>query len=180
WAVVGGVYVGWDGARGGAAGGGGVLVATSKDSGVSFSIVRADDPHGPGRAIGAVPFTGPNGELYVAWNDFAANTIAFSRSFDGGATLTPQSVIAPQTIPLDSGTPAEFARRALVSPACDTDRSTGPHRGRLYCSWMDAGAQGTDIFLSISDDAGSTWSAPRPVGDRLRFPVDRFNHWLAV
>src|SRR5262249_57534907 len=127
WAVVGGVYVGWDGARGGAAGGGGVLVATSSDGGKSFGIVRADDPHGPGRAIGAVPFTGPNGELYVAWNDFAANTIAFSRSFDGGATFGPPSVISPKTIPFDIGIPAEFSRRALVYPACDADRSSGPH-----------------------------------------------------
>ena len=34
-----------------------------------------------------MPFTGPNGELYVAWNDYAANTIAFNRSFDGGLTF---------------------------------------------------------------------------------------------
>jgi len=174
------VYIAWDAASGGSATGGGVLVATSKDGGGSFSLVRADDPQGPGRAIGAVPFTGPNGELYVAWNDYAANTIAFSRSYDGGASFTSQSVISPKSIPFDAGIPAEFYRRALVYPACDADRSSGAHRGRLYCSWMDAGAQGTDIFLSTSDDGGSTWSAARPVGDRLSFPVDRFNHWLAV
>jgi len=80
------VYLAWDAASGGSATGGGVLVATSKDTGASFSTVRADDPNGPGRAIGAVPFTGPNGELYVAWNDFHANTIAFS-----GTTAVPPS-----------------------------------------------------------------------------------------
>ena len=174
------VYIAWDAASGGSATGGGVLVATSSDGGKTFGIVRVDDPHGPGRAIGAVPFTGPNGELYVAWNDFAANTIAFSRSFDGGASFGGRTVIAPKTIPFDIGIPAEFSRRALVYPACDADRSTGPHRGRLYCSWMDAGERGTDIFLSTSDDRGSSWSSPRPVGDRLGFAVDRFNHWLAV
>ncbi|HET9157398.1 MAG TPA: sialidase family protein, partial [Myxococcaceae bacterium] len=60
------------------------------------------------------------------------------------------------------------------------DRSGGKHNGRLYCSWLDAGAEGTDIFLSTSDDSGATWSAAKPVGDRLGFPVDRFDHWLAV
>jgi hypothetical protein len=174
------VYIAWDAASGGSATGGGVLVATSSDGGKSFSIVRADNPQGPGRAIGAVPFTGPNGELYVSWNDHAANTIAFARSFDGGASFGGRTVIAPKTIAFDIAIPAEFSRRALVYPACDADRSTGPHRGRLYCSWMDAGERGTDIFLSTSDDGGSSWSSPRPVGDRLGFAVDRFNHWLAV
>jgi hypothetical protein len=174
------VYLAWDAASGGSATGGGVLVATSKDAGASFTIVRADDPQGPGRAIGAVPFVGPDGGLNVAWNDYRANTIAFSRSTNGGATFRPQSVIAAKTIAFDAGIPAESFRRALVYPACDADRTSGPHRGRLYCSWMDVGTMGTDIFLATSDDAGATWSKPRAVGDRLPFAVDRFNHWLSV
>jgi len=38
----------------------------------------------------------------------------------------------------------------------------------------------TDIFLSFSDDKGSTWSQPESVADQLGFPIDRFNHWLSV
>jgi hypothetical protein len=174
------VYLAWDAASGGSATGGGVLVATSKDTGASFSIVRADDPHGPGRAIGAVPFTGPKGELYVAWNDYRANTIAFSASHDGGSTFVVHSVVSGKSLAFDVGIPAEFSRRALVYPACDVDRTGGAHRGRLYCSWMDVGAMGTGIFLSTSDNGGVNWSVPRPVGDRLAYPVDRFNQWLAV
>ena len=174
------VYIAWDAASGGSATGGGVLVATSSDAGASFSIVRADDPHGPGRAIGAVPFVGPNGELYVAWNDYSGNTIAFSSSVDGGGSFSAQSVISAKTIPFEAGIPAEFSRKALVYPACDADRSRGGHRGRLYCSWMDVGVMGTDIFLATSDDGGTSWSQARPVGDRLPYAVDRFNHWLAV
>jgi hypothetical protein len=159
------VYLAWDAASGGSATGGGVLVATSKDAGATFSIVRADDPRGPGRAIGAVPFTGPNGELYVAWNDYRANTIAFSASLDGGATFAPQSIISSKTLPFDAGIPAEFNRRALVYPACDADRTGGVHGGRLYCSWMDVGTMGTEIFLATSGDGGATWSVPHAVGD---------------
>jgi hypothetical protein len=174
------VYLAWDAASGGSATGGGVLVATSSDGGAHFATARADDPHGPGRAIGAVPFTGSNGELYLAWNDYAANTIAFASSLDGGASFSRQSVISAKSIAFDAGIPAEFSRRALVYPACDADRSDGARRGRLYCAWMDAGALGTQILLSSSDDRGVTWSAPKPVGDRLNFAVDRFNQWLSV
>jgi hypothetical protein len=38
----------------------------------------------------------------------------------------------------------------------------------------------TDIFVSFSDDRGSTWTAPHSVTDQFTQPVDRFNQWLAV
>ena len=173
------VYIAWDAAAGGSSGGG-VRFARSTDHGATFTTVRVDDPRGPGRAIGADPFVGPNGEVYVAWNDFAANTIAFNRSFDGGATWGAPHAIAAKRLPFDIAIPAEFSRGALVYPACDADRSAGPHRGRLHCSWMDLAASGnTDIFASFSDDGGATWSPAVAVTDHLP-GVDRFNHWLSV
>ena len=174
------VYIAWDAASGGSTGGG-IRVASSSDHGATFTITRADNPSGPGRSIGASPAVGPNGELYVAWNDFRANVIAFNRSFDGGETWDQQRTISTKTIPFDIGIPAESFRRALVYPVLDVDRSSGPHRGRLYCSWMDLTAVGTtDIFLSFSDDGGTTWSAAQVVADQLSIPVDRFNHWMSV
>src|SRR5438067_5196164 len=87
------VYVAWDAAVGGSTGGG-IRVATSTDHGASFSVTRADDPSGPGRSIGASPAVGPNGEVYVAWNDYVANAIAFNRSFDGGKTWDAQNIVS--------------------------------------------------------------------------------------
>jgi hypothetical protein len=173
------VYAAWDAAVGGSTGGG-VRLARSTEHGATFTTVRVDDPSGPGRAIGAIPFVGPNGEVYVAWNDYAANTIAVNRSMDGGVTWGTPRVVASKSLSFDIAIPAEFNRGALVYPACDTDRSTGPHRGRLYCSWMDLTAAGnTDIFSSYSDDGGTTWSARAAATDRLP-NVDRFNHWMSV
>jgi hypothetical protein len=174
------VYIAWDAASGGSSGGG-VRAATSSDHGASFNSVRIDDPNGPGRSIGASPFVGPDGTVYVAWNDFAANVIAFARSADGGATWQRPNIVSTKNAVFDLGIPAEEFRRALVYPSCDSDRSSGPHRGRIFCSWMDLTAAGvTDILLAFSDDKGSTWSRPAPVTDQLSFPVDRFNHWMAV
>ena len=63
----------------------------------------------------------------------------------------------------------------------DVDRSDGPFRGRLYCSWIDRTSAGTtDIFLSYSDDQGTSWSTPHTVADVLTVAVDRFNHWMSV
>ena len=174
------IYVAWDAASGGSTGGG-IRVARSSDHGATFTVNRADDPSGPGRAIGAVPFVGTNGELYVAWNDYAANTIAFNRSMDGGATWDKQSVVASKRLPFDIAIPAESFRGALVYPACDVDRSAGAHRGRLVCSWMDLAGNGTtDIYVSYSDDKGSTWSLPHTATDSLAFAVDRFYNWISI
>src|SRR5256712_1080863 len=173
------VYIAWDAAFGGSTGGG-IRVGRSTDHGASFAVTRADNPSGPGNSIGAVPFVGPDGTLFVAWNDFSANVIAFNRSFDGGVTWDAQRTIAPKVIPFDIGIPAEAVRRALVYPACDTDRSKGAHRGRLYCAWMDLNATGNTVILSaFSDNAGSSWSAPASVGHQVP-GTDRFNQWLSV
>src|SRR2546423_10373174 len=174
------VYVAWDAASGGSIGGG-VRVATSSDHGASFSTTRADDPSGPGRSIGASPSVGPNGELYVAWNDYAANAIVFNRSFDGGRSWAVPTTVSAKILPFDIAIPAESFRGALVYPSLGVDVSSGPHRGRIYCSWMDLTPQNvTDIFISYSDNNGGTWSAPMPIADQSSTAVDRFNHWLSI
>jgi hypothetical protein len=175
------VYIAWDAASGGSATGGGVRLARSTDHGATFTTVRVDDPSGPGRSIGAVPFVGPNGEVYAAWNDYGANAIVFNSSFDGGATWGTPRTVAGKTAPFQINVPAEFNRGALVYPACDADRSTGRRRGRLACSWMDLTPAGTsDVFLSFSDDQGATWSRPARVADAPAAGSDRFNQWLSV
>ncbi len=174
------VYIAWDAASGGTIGGG-IRVGASSDHGATFAITRADDPSGPGKSIGAQPFVGPNGELYVAWNDYHANAIVFNRSFDGGKTWGVAHNIASKSLAFDLGLPAEFSRGALVYPSCDTDRSSGLHRGRLICSWMDQTANGTtDIFAAYSDNQGATWSQPQTITDRLSTAVDRFYNWLST
>ncbi len=174
------VYIAWDAAIGGSSSGG-IRLARSTDGGATFTSTRIDNAKGQGLGIGAVPFVGTDGELYVAWNDYGSNAIAFNRSFDGGATWDRQRVVSGKTIPFDIDIPAESIRGALVYPACDVDRSSGAHRGRLVCSWMDLVANGTtDIFTSFSDDQGTNWSLPRPATDPLAFAVDRFNQWLSI
>jgi len=174
------VYIAWDAASGGATGGG-IRVARSTDLGLTFSVAAAAFTKNPGQSSGAVPHAGPDGALYVAWNDYHANTIEVNRSFDGGRTWDLQRTVAPKTLPFDLGIPAESFRGALVYPACDADRSKGPHRGRLYCTWMDLTPAGTtDIFISWSDDGAATWSAPKPVAESPPKLVDRFDHWMSV
>ncbi len=119
--------------------------------------------------------------IYVAWDAASGGSsqggIRLARSSDHGTTFSVTRADNP------SGPSQGIGADPFVGPypACDADRSSGLHRGRLYCSWMDLTPRGnTDIFLSFSDDQGTTWSAPRAVTDQFGSPVDRFNQWLSV
>ncbi len=181
------VYVAWDTVEGVA--NGIVNFARSTDHGVTFSVQRIDDPQsGSGvNEIAAVPAVGPNGEVYVAWLDILNTRLQIDRSFDGGVTFGRDHTISQMIIPFDTGIPAIKVRRALVYPSIDVDRSTGPHRGRLYCAWTDQADQTrpfidgaeTDIFFAFSDDHGLHWSAPVRVADDT-VHADQFYQWLSV
>ena len=181
------VYVAWDTTQG--AGTSRLNLARSTDRGVTFTVQRIDDTNSRNGAaeIGADPAVGPSGEVYVAWLDVTHSTLKVDRSFDGGVTFGRDSRIAPMVISFDTGIPSIKVRRALVYPSIDVDRSSGPHRGRVYCAWTDQADQTqpfidgaeTDIFLAFSDDGGLQWSAPIRVADDV-VDADQFYQWLAV
>jgi len=178
------IYVAWDNSNGSSSSGNNLLVSHSTDGGVTFSapVIASATGGAPKSVIGADPFVGPDGTLYVAWHDVQNNLIAQSRSTDGGQTFGPTRTVAPTQVAFDVGIPAMNTRRALVYPACGADTSTSANRGTLYCSWMDETAtNGTDIFVAHSTDGGGTWSAPvRANDDPTGVANDQFNQWLAV
>jgi hypothetical protein len=181
------VYVAWDNASnnaGKSSANNALLFARSTDGGLTFSSPIAVNTltGGSSSVIGADPFVGPNGEVYVAWHDVQNNVLLVNSSFDGGVTFGQPQVIAPTVVAFDDAIPAMASRRALLYPACDADRSAGANRGTLYCSWMDETASnGTDIFVARSVDRGASWSSPLRVNDDpTGVRKDQFNQWLSV
>ncbi len=169
------VYVAWDAAGGPT----GMLVSASSDHGVTFSTPVSA---GPPKGIGADPFVGPDGTLYVAWQDWHDSLELVSRSTDGGATFGAPVTIAPTMASFDVGIPAMAVRRALIYPACGADTSSAPNHGTLVCSWTDeTPSNGMDAFAAHSTDGGVSWSTPARVNDDSRGVAnDQFNQWLAV
>src|SRR5215467_2513540 len=181
------VYAAWDNAslnNGKSSANDVILVSRSTDAGRTFSapVAASGTGSGPRAVIGADPFVAPDGTLHVAWHDITGNQIAEASSADGGQSFGPTHTIAPTQVPFDLAIPAQDVRGALVYPACGADDSFGPHRGTLYCSWMDETASnGTDVFLSRSADGGVSWSPPLRVNDDpAGVANDQFNQWLAV
>jgi hypothetical protein len=180
------IYVAWDTTNGtqGKPSTTGVVVSHSTDRGVSFSppVFASDTNGGPHFGIGADPFVAADGAVHVAWHD-QSNAIVESSSTDGGNSFGATHLIASTIVPLDVAAPAESTRRVLVYPSCDSDRSTGPNRGALYCVWEDetTTGDGLDVFSSRSTDGGVSWSAPLRVNDDAHgLENDQFYQWLSI
>jgi hypothetical protein len=128
---------------------------------------------------GAVLATGPNGEVYCAWEESRAESVQsiqrIARSDDGGATfaLANASIDAMNNIGnVDLGV-LHGGFRINEFPDLAIDRSSGA----LYLVYSGAptpwpgdidaanGADRSDIFLVRSSDRGATWSAPLRVND---------------
>jgi hypothetical protein len=161
----------------------GVKLSRSTDGGVAFSAPVDVSPTGGGQrfGIGADPFVSPDGTVHVAWNDLSRN-IEEASSTDGGASFGPPHVISPTATFIATVIPAQNSRGVLIYPACGADSSSGPHRGTLYCSWVDRnGSSGLDVFVSRSTNGGSTWSSPVIVNDDAAgVSNDQFFQWLSV
>ena len=172
------VYVAWDNAsnkQGKSSNNDVVLLSRSSDHGVTFSTPVQVSPSQGGQAgvIGADPFVGLNGTLFVAWTDGINPAIRVATSTDGGQSFGPAHLIANTLAVVQTTPPAQALRGALIYPACAADST-----GLLYCSWTDANAAGfTRLFESRSHN-GATWSAPRAIDDATA--NDQFNQWLTV
>lgn len=81
-------------------------------------------------------------------------------SVDGGATFGPPVTVVEQLV-----APARIIVNLAPAPAFSRDPSLD---GRLYATWDAGRGDGRDVFLSRSDDAGTTWSAPVAVAPRPR------------
>ena len=173
------IYVGFDHTGGNKRNA--VFVSSSTDGGLSFSapVQASATTNGNNGGIGANPFVSPNGDVHVAWQDYANSAVRTSTSTDGGTTWGPSLTIAPTAAPFALSLPSIASRGARLTPSCDSDISGGPDRGTLYCSWFDGTlSAGTNVFVSHSSDDGTTWSRPVRVNDVAA--GDQYYQWLAV
>ena len=81
-------------------------------------------------------------------------------SVDGGGTFGPAVAVADDLVP-----PARIIVNLAPAPSFAADPSQD---GRLYAVWDAGRGDGRDVFLSRSDDAGTTWSPPVAVAAEVR------------
>jgi len=132
---------------------------------------------------GAVPCTGPNGEIYVGWaGPKIRNTqfgIFFNKSTDAGNTwLSTPIYVANQPGGWDYMIAGLQRSNGMPITCCDISNS--PNRGNVYICWSDsAGANDHDIKFVKSTNGGTNWSSPLRVNNDAA-GKEQFMPWMTV
>lgn len=169
-----------------------IVISKSTDSGESWSKPIPISPRKTGSSEDTTygqsfPLcaTGPNGEVYVVWNDGIVHGVGFSKSLDGGAIFSSPKIIKSYNI---FGTTKYIESqggyrhtvkgkvRAEAYPVIQCDITGGPRNGNIYLTW--AADSIPNIYFSYSEDKGETWSTPIIVHSVTT--NDQFWQWLAI
>jgi hypothetical protein len=170
-----------------------VLTAHRRPGDAGFSepktISHSGDMRGPSIT------TGPNGELYAAWEGIGnPRVVLFNASTDGGNTFLPTEVAPGRDFRMHDyvGAVAEGNIPGLIIrpvsrmnsfPVIDVDRSNGPNRGTIYVVWAEStNGIDSDIFLKrLTPPNGGRPEVSPPVRVNNDGPgAHQFFPWVSV
>jgi hypothetical protein len=139
-----------------------VRVVFSDDGGKTWSKERqlsAAQNKGHGGRQGSTVRTGPDGTVYVVWEDSDVNGFkqVVAVSHDGGVSFSRPIDIARVNDIQDPIPGANFRDDSF--PSLAVDQGTGA----VYVDWADLRGGAGRIVVSKSGDQGSTWSSPAVV-----------------
>jgi len=143
----------------------------STDGGVTFSPVI--NMSGPGGYLhqGVNLAVNKNNDVVAAYTYYPTSTltssnIAFTKSTNGGVSFTTPVFVASAIRDIRGNlTKGGNTIRVNSFPQIATDNSNGPLSGRIYVTWAARPnvGQAPDVYLSWSDDYGTTWSPAKRV-----------------
>ncbi len=145
-----------------------IVFSRSVDAGVTFSepvVINDDSISDRDFAIFADPGIGPEGIMYVCWNDLNTNEIRVDHSFDNGRTWGIDVIVERETIPFRTRIIPQPNRGVFAGPVLDVDRSGGVHNGRVYIAYCHGTIDDTDVLVRYSDDSANTFSSAVRVND---------------
>ena len=133
------------------------VVTYSADGGLSFTAGKQLSPAGSdvtknGRQGSAVR-SGPDGSVYVAWEELNAQVVAISR--DGGNKWSRPITIGTVADLEDPIPGANFRTDSFLKLAADPSVGSS----KLYAAWVNRTANGGRVVVSTSSDKGQTWGA---------------------
>jgi hypothetical protein len=159
------VYVGYDDANAGNS----AFVMYSRNGQTGWTkSPKINDTAG---AIGVNVAVAPDGSITASWLDWANSKIWVDRSTNGGVAWSTDHLVHQMVmntggffIPL----PPTPHRGIVAMPFTDASPVGTPHAGRVYVSYEDRKAGGgtdTNVYVTSSDNGGTTWSTPAQVND---------------
>lgn len=116
------------------------------------------------------PVVGPDGTIYVIFEDYTAGIYYLTKSSDYGATWTQPSVVTNFQAPPTLNGNLRMGPLVVGSPAVGPD-------GTLYLAWSNQNDD-SDAMFTRSTDGGASWS--QPVSLATDTQGDQFMPWLAT
>lgn len=168
-----------------------IVISYSSDRGDTWSVpipispsksgTSEDTTFGQSFPLAAV---GPNGEVYVVWNDGTESAIGFAKSTDGANTFSnPRHIVKYNPFGKTKYITNQGYRhtvkgavRAEAYPSLVCDYTSGTQSGYLYLCWSADNIP--NVYFSRSTDGGETWSPPIIVHSDTT--NDQFWHWIAL
>lgn len=133
-----------------------IVFMRSTDQGASWgSQITLSSPAGAGRVQGSRPVVGPDGEVYVVWQEIGppaargADFFRIRKSTDLGRTFGPEVTVTSLFDDFGSGAPGFNRAIGVTLPSIAVDRSDGPRRGRVYVAWNES----LNYYDSIPDES---------------------------
>jgi hypothetical protein len=141
-----------------------IWMKSSSDNGATWSgIIQLDDSiaAGSNSKSMAVPAVGADGTLYAAYFSYNPSQSLFVRSVllrsaDGGNTFTPYIIENLTGASAISDSLYQFSYTLSANPASSSN---------LVFTWTDGRYGDADILASVSNNSGTSWSAPVRVND---------------
>ncbi|HUP86417.1 MAG TPA: sialidase family protein [Acidimicrobiales bacterium] len=135
-----------------------VMVTVSKDGGSTFSAPKQVSPAGNnstgnGRQ-GSMARSGPDGTVYVAWEQGFQQVVAVSS--DGGSRWTRPLVIGPVVDIPDPLPGSNFRTDSFLSIAADPR----PGSTTVWAAWVNQTPAGARVVVTRSTSRAAGWSAP--------------------
>jgi hypothetical protein len=152
-----------------------ILLSYSDDGGATWNGPHAVTTPTLNRDQGSVPAVGPNGEVYVAFENYntlgSTNQIMVATSLDGGNTFSP-----PVKVDDVFDIPVRLKNSAFRINSFPSIAACGS--GLVHVVWGDYRSGNADVLLSNSADGGQTWDSPIIVNSD-QTTADQFFPWIA-
>ncbi|MBI5765030.1 MAG: hypothetical protein HZA51_16060 [Planctomycetes bacterium] len=179
-------------------------LAASLDGGATWptnTTVNDDATSGSSFSTFGMPAVGPNGRLYVVWDDESAqpasSTVKIDVSTDAGVTFGTDQTVGTTTVARGNAngfTPSGSTRYhikpqpdrgILTVPSIAVDRSGGIFNGRIYVTYtirgVNGGTDNTDVVCAYSSNInGATNSWNRVTINNDATTRSQFLPWVTV
>ncbi len=167
-----------------------IVVTSSDDHGQTWSTPMRISEVLTGKSLDTtfgqsfpIAATGPNGQVYVAWNYGPLHNIGFNQSNDGGKTWgIPRLIRDYRWLGVTKNMGSQYnhtlkgGTRVESYPSLVVDTTNSSRRGWLYLTW--AADPSPNIYFSRSTDEGATWSTPVIVHSDTT--NDQYWQWMAL